>query len=266
MRIFLYALIFYIAFVALLFVSQRRLLYLPSTTAASQQVLESTGLRFWPDKASDHYGFIAEPESPQANGTIIVFHGNAGAAYDRSYYSQALTPLGYRVILAEYPGYGGRTGKPSEKTLVADAKATIKLAQQTFAEPIYLLGESLGAGVVAAVVSDTTLPVSGLLLITPWDSLSHLAQKIYWFIPARWLVLDKYDNIRNLQTWHKPVAMLLAGQDQVVPKTHGQHLYDALGNDKKLWLFANSGHNTWLAEASLEWWQEVMVYLSDTDR
>lgn len=52
---------------------------------------------------------------------MIVFHGNAGAAIDRSYYVDALTPLGYRVVLAEYPGYGGRSGQPREKVFVADA-------------------------------------------------------------------------------------------------------------------------------------------------
>jgi len=49
--------------------------------------------------------FISSPK-----GTVTVFHGNAGPAAGREFYLQALAPLNYRVILAEYPGYGGRTG------------------------------------------------------------------------------------------------------------------------------------------------------------
>ncbi len=36
-------------------------------------------------------------------------------------YFPALVKLGYRVLLAEYPGYGGRKGTPSEEVFVADA-------------------------------------------------------------------------------------------------------------------------------------------------
>ena len=50
-------------------------------------------------------------------GTAIVFHGNAGHAGHRAYYARALTPLGLRVILAEYPGYGPRAGQPGEQAL-----------------------------------------------------------------------------------------------------------------------------------------------------
>lgn len=97
--------------------------------------------------------------------------GNAGAAIDRSYYVRALEPLGYRVLLMEYPGYGGRPGSPSETTLTRDARASIELARQAFGQPIFLWGESLGSGVVAAVVADPTLPVAAVILLTPWDSL-----------------------------------------------------------------------------------------------
>lgn len=33
--------------------------------------------------------------------------GNAGSARDRVYYGLAWEARGYRVVLAEYPGYGG---------------------------------------------------------------------------------------------------------------------------------------------------------------
>ena len=36
-------------------------------------------------------------------------------------FAMAAHRLGYRVILLEYPGYGGRPGAPSEAALVSDA-------------------------------------------------------------------------------------------------------------------------------------------------
>jgi len=44
----------------------------------------------------------------------VIFHGNACSAKGRYYYIEALERLGYRVILAEYPGYGSRLKRPSE--------------------------------------------------------------------------------------------------------------------------------------------------------
>jgi thioesterase domain-containing protein len=61
---------------------------------------------------------------------------------------------GFRVILAEYPGYGARRGKSSETTLVAAGRETIRIAAQGFGGPIYLMGESLGCGVACAVTTN----------------------------------------------------------------------------------------------------------------
>ncbi len=70
----------------------------------------------------------------------MVFHGNAGSAYDRMYYVKALEPLGYRVLLAEYPKYGARTGSLGEKSLVADAIATAKASDKNSLGRSYVWG------------------------------------------------------------------------------------------------------------------------------
>ena len=67
----------------------------------------------------------------------------------------ALGRLGYRVLAGRVSGYGGRSGKSSEAVLVADAVETIELAQEEFGDPIYLWGESLGAGVAVAAAATT---------------------------------------------------------------------------------------------------------------
>ena len=175
-RIALYLLVGYAVLTALTFFIQRQLLYLPSKGRLPAGLIQAQGLQTWPASGENYLGFINAHREDYTNGTVVVFHGNAGSARDRSYYTRALGPLGYRVLLAEYPGYGARSGKPSEKAFVADAKQTIKLAHETFGDPIFLWGESLGSGVVAAVASDATLPIAAIVLLTPWDSLTNLAK------------------------------------------------------------------------------------------
>jgi uncharacterized protein len=103
----------------ILFIAQRKLLYFPTQSLPREELLQSENLKFWQPENNSYRGFISrQPEdNPEDNidnikGTIIVFHGNAGVAYHRSYYTRALTVKGYRVLLVEYPGYGQRKGKP----------------------------------------------------------------------------------------------------------------------------------------------------------
>ncbi len=197
-KILLYALTGYVMLCSIVFVFQRKLLYLPNEIQLSEEHAIDEGLLYWPS-FENFQGFISQEEPVDAKGTVIVFHGNAGAAYHRSFYAKALSIQNLRVILAEYPGYGGRVGQPGEDVLVKDALETIRLAYQEYGEPLFVWGESLGAGVVSGAVSKTDIPIKGMVLFLPWDSLPNLAQTHYWYLPARWLVLDKYNNIDNLQ-------------------------------------------------------------------
>ena len=243
------------------FIFQRKLLYLPNEIQWSEERAIDEGLLFWPS-FENFKGFISQREPGDAKGTIIVFHGNAGAAYHRSFYAKALSFQNLRVILAEYPGYGGRAGQPSEDVLVKDALETIRLAYQEYGEPLFLWGESLGAGVVSGAVRNTDIPIKGVVLYLPWDSLPNLAQTHYWYLPARWLVLDKYNNIDNLQGYEGNIAVILAENDEVVPVQHGKKLYDSITAKKKLWLFEDTRHNEMPVEAELHWWKEVIAFVS----
>ena len=230
----------------------------PETIA---QLAQNKNLRIWPDTIDTYRGFLSESKSNQSRGTMIVFHGNAGMALDRLYFTTALSRLHYRVLLAEYPGYGARSGKTGERQLTADAVETIRLALTEWGPPIFLLGESLGCGVVCTAVAKTNAPIDGVALITPWDTLPNLAQHQYWFLPARWIVRDRYDNVANLANYQGPVAIIMAGQDEIIPNRLTRRLYGALSGPKRLWTFARAGHNSWPAGAQESWWGEMMSFL-----
>jgi alpha-beta hydrolase superfamily lysophospholipase len=257
-----YALIGYVILCSLVFLFQRNLLYLPSKIKLSEEYAIAAGLRYWPS-FEKFRGFSSQGEQDDAEGTVIVFHGNAGAAYHRSFYVDALSIQNMRVILAEYPGYGGRAGQPSEDVLVKDALETIRLAHQEFGDPLYLWGESLGCGVVSSAVKKTDVPIRGVALFLTWDSLPDVAQTHYWFFPARWLVLDKYNNVDNLQGFEGNIAVVLAGNDEVVPVQHGKNLYESLTAKKKLWIFEGTRHNEVPVSAELRWWKEVISFLAE---
>lgn len=245
---------------------QTKMLYYPGTSVPSQEVLAAGNIRFWPSGPADYRGFISIAAG-DSKGTVVVFHGNAGTASDRVYYVNALSSLGYRAILAEYPAYGGRrTGKLSEAAFVNDAKETLRLAFEKYGKPVFLLGESLGCGVAAAVARDAPVPIEGIILITPWDTLLSVAKEKLPWLPVRLFMRDKYDTIENMKAFQGRIAVVGAERDEVIPVRHALALYEALPGNKKMWIVKGAGHNDWPAFAGPSLWKELTDFVAGDER
>ncbi len=246
---------------------QNRLIYYPDSSLPSEEWLKANNLTYWPSSLKDYRGFASINETKPLNGTIIVFHGNAGTAADRLYYIKSLGVLGYRIILAEYPAYGRRKGKVGEKVFVSDAIETVHLVFEFYGGPLYLLGESLGCGVAAAVAKDAKVEIDGIILITPWDTLASVAQSMFPYLPVRLFLKDKYDNIGNLEFFKKGIAVIGAERDEIVPVKHANRLYLALpGKAKKKWILKGVGHNDWAVFADSSFFKEIMDFLRSRDK
>lgn len=236
---------------------QNRLLYFPAQASVAEMV--STGLAAWPAEG-DFRGLVAEAQGA-VRGTVIVFHGNAGHAGHRSYYADALTRLGLRVILAEYPAYGPRGGALGERSLVDDAAQTIALAHRLHGAPLLVVGESLGAGVAAAAAARERDRVAALMLITPWDRLENVAAFHYPWLPVGWLLRDRYDSAAKLASFGAPVLVAVAERDGVVPARFGIALHEALSEPKRIEVVRGADHNNWIRYVDEAWWRRAVGFL-----
>jgi len=241
---------------------QNKFLYFPNDEWPSEAMLAAENLALWQATGSDFRGLISVSNAPKPSGTIVLFHGNGGTAYDRSFYLEPLTDLGFRVILAEYPQYGGRPGKVGEKPFVADGLETVRKAFEQYGEPLYLLGESLGCGVAAAVARQTTAPIAGIILITPWDTLALVAKSLFPYLPVAMLLTDKYDSIDNLKKFQRNIAVVGAEQDEILPIRHAHNLFANLPEGKKrMWVIQGAGHNDWPFHTDDSIWKEITDFV-----
>ena len=269
-RLAIYALIGYGTVCVYLSAMQTGLIYagytpgFPLATAVKQA--KSYGLIPWnhstPGAAAPQGYVRPDFTQPASRGTIVVFHGNGGWSIDRIAYVDAFTRRGFRVFLYEYPGYGGRPGRPSEAAIVPDARSLIRSLDQAGFGPVYVWGESLGSGVAAAVCGDTTLPVHGLALLTPWDTIANVGRAFYPYIPVQWLMIDKYDSVANLQHFSQPICVIRSDHDEIIPPALSLYLYAHLPGPKKMIVQEGYGHNDWPSSPELPWWDDALNFIA----
>ncbi|HOW98369.1 MAG TPA: alpha/beta fold hydrolase [Kiritimatiellia bacterium] len=250
---------------------QRRYIYYPmrGDPAAFAAAAGRAGLAAWSDARGRTIGWRTRRSllaPPQCRA--VVFHGNAGFALHRLYFVDGLSAAGegldWEVLLFEYPGYGAREGTPSESAIQAAAEEAVQSLLAENDKPLFLVGESLGCGVAAHLAARFPARIAGLFLVTPFTRLADIAAHHYPFLPVRWLLREKYDAASDLARFAGPVAVLLAGRDEVIPPRLGRALFDGYAGPKRLWVQEEAGHNSLDYEPGAGWWREVANFLVES--
>ncbi len=254
---------------ALAYSMQDRLLHYPEAieAAAALALAQEQRLAPWPDAAAP-LGWLREsaPTTTTPRGTIVLFHGNGGHALHRGWFADELERHGYRILLAEYPGYGHRTGATDEATLVDEAARLIASLRKQTSGRLILAGESLGAGVASAALAQLSANgaspgIDAIWLITPWNNLASVAGHHYPLLPVRLVLRDRYDSAANLKDFKGPKLVLVAGRDSIIPPELAHRLFDALGSHKMLIELPLSDHNDWVDAMNPGQWQAAVEFL-----
>lgn len=182
-------------------------------------------------------------ENPQATtpAVILYFGGNAE---DVLYTASEASNINARaVVVVNYPGYGGSTGKPGEKALYESGLALYDYAIERGvpAEHIVVMGRSLGSGVASMLASARA--VGAAILITPYDTLAAVAAGHYPFLPVRLLLRHPFPSTDWAQRTHAPALLLAAEHDDVVPAAHAQKLFEVWAGPKQIHVLPQTGHN-----------------------
>jgi len=248
---------------------QRRLLYFPEQAAEPEalSLAARLGLAPWRDATGALLGWrlpaAVQASLPALDGArprLLVLHGNAGMALHRAGYLAAMAPLGVEVVLLEYPGYGARPGEPSLQALSDAAAAAVEALAAEGPGPIWLLGESLGSGVAARTAARASAQVAGLILVTPFARLAEVAS-LHYTQAAGLLLRDRWDPQADLAGFTGPVAVLLAGRDEVVTAAQGRRLHAALHGPRLLVEQPEATHNGLDLRPGLPFWREAVALL-----
>ena len=228
------AVLAYAGICAALFLLQRSLIYLPQPFP-SEAVSRAATL------AVDGAEIRVTVREGSGKGALIYFGGNAEVV-PLSAPELAEAFPGRTLYLPHYRGYGGSTGHPSEPAFLADALAVYDLASRSH-DDIAVMGRSLGSAMATWVAGRR--PVSGLVLVTPFDSLATVAARHYPFFPVRLLLRDRYETASWAPLVEAPTLILAAGDDEIVPLPSAERLHAAFRPGlSTLRVISDAGHNT----------------------
>lgn len=251
----------YVGLCLLAFLAQRRMMYLPDREPEPEAVERGLGLRLvpWRDGSGKVLGWRRAARSGAPR--VLVLHGNAGDALGRAGYLPVIEAAGFEGVLLEYPGYGPREGKPSEAALVADARAALRQLKKESAAPVILLGESLGSGVAVQVAAAESRLVAGLLLPVPFARMTEVASRHYPYLPMGLILRDRWDSLGAIGRYPGPVAVVIAGRDEVVGADQGRRLAKGCPGPVRQWEVPRADHNGLPMASGRPPWSEALAFL-----
>jgi uncharacterized protein len=252
----------YLLVCAYMYAQQGQLMYRPQRHTVPALLAVMSDLPAGSMLDTERHAIVTEPPQSASRGTVIFYHGNSGHAWKYLHYYRHFHTLGYRLVLAEYPGFGWRDGQPNEPHIVREALALYEHWRQRTPsqQPVILLGKSLGTGVATQVAAQASVPPSKLVLLTPFSSITEVAADKYWMLPVSLLLKDTFASDKHLPRYAGPVSILIAGRDEVVGANTGLQLLELARQRGPTTLIMRDedDHNSWMPLLTTQEWQQLL--------
>jgi uncharacterized protein len=226
---------------------QRHLIYLPGSepvTPANAEIPGARDVRLPTRDGLVLAGWLVPASTPSKGITVLVANGNAGDRSLRAPLARALAAQGIAVLLFDYRGYGGNSGRPTESGLASDLRAAYQFLLNEAGVPadrMLYYGESLGAAVVTELATEH--PPAGLVLRSPFVDLASVGQVHYPFLPVRALLRDRYPLVEHLKEVQVPVTVVYGSRDSTVPPTQSRTVAHSAPRLWQLVEVADADHN-----------------------
>ena len=231
----------YLGLCGFFFVTQRSFIYFPcqKQNYTVDQIQVNTGQALVQLSASNL----------KSKRAILYFGGNAeDVSVSLPEYSRRIADVA--IYMVHYRGYGHSTGNPSEKGLRHDALAIYRHLKKNHVD-ILVIGRSLGTSLAIDVAAE--FEPKGLLLITPFDSVQAIAQRVVPFLPIRLLLRDSYLSIDLAPNVQCPTLILAASNDELIPKENTMRLIKKFPEEvATLQVIQETDHNS-ISNSTLYW-------------
>ena len=249
-----YCLVFYLFCVFFMYFAQERFIFFPTVSAHRNHHYRHVADYRLSRGEVELAGWLVNPERA-ADRLILYYGGNAEDVFLNIEEYQAIDAA---TLFVAYRGYGPSGGKPAEREFHADALAVFDdVAQGLRPRRVFLIGRSLGSAVASYVASQR--PVSGVALITPFDSLAEVARTHYPWLPVSLLLKHRFPSCEHAQAITCPVLVIYGGRDQVVAPRHTEKLLACLPPHSETLFLPRADHGN--IDMHEDYWRRLLLFL-----
>jgi pimeloyl-ACP methyl ester carboxylesterase len=217
------------------------------------------------DRNSINAWWLPSPDWSPNDGALIYIHGNSE---NLSTCGKTLTrwsnEMHTGVLGIDYPGFGRSTGSPNEQSCYAAAETSFNwLVREKKVAPkdIILVGQSIGGAIATELARRR--PCRMLLTSGAFTSFPDAAQHRFFWLPARYLVRLRFDNLEKMRNLETPVFITHGTNDHTVPFSQGERLAEAARGPKRFYPMEGHGHSQ---PKSPEFFERVRQFLRETSR
>lgn len=173
---------------------------------------------------------------------ILLVHGTMT---DNFVYPEFLCEIAKRLYITavtyDYPSYGLSTGKCTEESVYESLDVVISYYKKCF-KHIYLIGQSLGTGVVVDYLSKHKWSDKAML-ISPFKSVPRIMDDTDDF--NEWCPIYKFDSYSKISKVRSPLIIIHGKQDTLIPYKQSIDLANRARYTNKnvnLYLIPNANH------------------------
>ncbi|KAL9937318.1 hypothetical protein V8E36_003727 [Tilletia maclaganii] len=220
------------------------------TTPDGEQIRCFAILQRTPSDKERSAGLTSEgDDTARRRPTVIFFHANAGNLGHRLPIAAVFyRRFGANVVMLSYRGYGLSTGTPSERGIRVDAQT---LMDWIHGHPVLrsthlvVYGQSLGGAVAVDVASRPSNKIAAVILENTFLSIPELIPHVLPPLrPFAFLCREIWATGTLIRLLRMPVLFLSGRQDQLVPPSHMDALYERCPSKNKVFKpFDDGSHN-----------------------
>ena len=200
--------------------------------------------------------------------SILFFHGNAELSQEYDDIAGYYNSNGCNFIVADYRGYGLSSGSPSKDNLHLDSNKIfiyVKefLKENNFNGKLVVMGRSLGSASACEIISNYESEIDGCIIESGFGTEIPL-MRILDLHPSD-LEYDStygFENLRKFIAYSKPILIIHADRDDIIPIDEAQMIHEKVGSEKKeLWVIEGANHNDILMHAKMNYFEKIKSFI-----
>ena len=200
---------------------------------------------------------------------ILFFHGNGEIVADYDEMGPLYNRLGLNFLPVDYRGYGRSGGHPGIAAMMQDCHTILRfvndwLPEHGYTGPLLLMGRSLGSASVLELAAAHPDQAAGLIIESGFAFAGPLLQLLGINPQALGFTEETgFNHLAKIRTWHKPLLIIHAQFDHIIPYSDARALYDACpSREKTLVQIPGANHNDLFLVGLEQYLQAITTFVA----